>query len=224
MIVLNNKCNLEKDEFINYLKSLETINHELILCPSTINIPEFNSNKILLGAQNVSKAEDGPHTGEVSAKQLSSYGVKYCIIGHSERRIEEKETNRDINKKIKRLQKENITPILCVGETKEERRKKVYKRVINQELREALVNIENVENIIIAYEPIYSIGTGIIPKINEIEEIIELIKKKLPNNKVLYGGSVSLNNKDELSKINSIDGYLIGGLGLHVEDLNKFLN
>ena len=87
MIVLNNKCNLEKDEFINYLKSLETINHELILCPSTINIPEFNSNKILLGAQNVSKAEDGPHTGEVSAKQLSSYGVKYCIIGHSERRI-----------------------------------------------------------------------------------------------------------------------------------------
>ena len=122
ILALNNKCNLDKDEFIKYLNELNTIEttSTLILCPSTINIPMFDSKNILLGAQNVSKAEQGPHTGDVNAKQLSSYNVKYCIVGHSERRTEHNETNKEINKKIKRLQREKIIPILCIGETLED--------------------------------------------------------------------------------------------------------
>lgn len=145
ILALNNKCNLDKDEFIKYLNELNTIEttSTLILCPSTINIPMFDSKKILLGAQNVSKAEQGPHTGDVNAKQLSSYNVKYCIVGHSERRTEHNETNKEINKKIKRLQREKIIPILCIGETLEERRNKTYKRVISKQIRECLINIGN---------------------------------------------------------------------------------
>jgi len=225
IIILNNKCNLNKLEFKQYLKEINTINTNniLILCPSTINIPMFDSKKVLLGSQNVSKTEVGPHTGEISAKQLASYNVNYCIVGHSERRIEQNEENKDINKKIKRLQKENITPILCIGETLQERKNKTYKRVINKQIRESLDNIENIKNVIIAYEPVYAIGTGIVPQKEEIEEIIKLIKNKLPNNKILYGGSVNNKNKEMLSSI-KLDGYLIGNLGLKVDELKEFLN
>lgn len=224
ILALNNKCNLDKDEFIKYLNELNTIEttSTLILCPSTINIPMFDSKKILLGAQNVSKAEQGPHTGDVNAKQLSSYNVKYCIVGHSERRTEHNETNKEINKKIKRLQREKIIPILCIGETLEERRNKTYKRVISKQIRECLINIGNIDDIIIAYEPVYSIGTGLTPTKEEIVEIVKLIKKKLPNNKILYGGSVNNSNKDMLSRID-LDGYLVGNLGLRIEDLKEFL-
>ena len=224
ILALNNKCNLDKDEFIKYLNELNTIEttSTLILCPSTINIPMFDSKKILLGAQNVSKAEQGPHTGDVNAKQLSSYNVKYCIVGHSERRIEYNETNKEINKKIKRLQREKIIPILCIGETLEERRNTTYKRVISKQIRECLINIGNIDDIIIAYEPVYSIGTGLTPTKEEIVEIVKLIKKKLPNNKILYGGSVNNSNKDMLSRID-LDGYLVGNLGLRIEDLKEFL-
>ena len=224
ILALNNKCNLDKDEFIKYLNELNTIEttSTLILCPSTINIPMFDSKKILLGAQNVSKAEQGPHTGDVNAKQLSSYNVKYCIVGHSERRTEHNETNKEINKKIKRLQREKIIPILCIGETLEERRNKTYKRVISKQIREGLINIGNIDDIIIAYEPVYSIGTGLTPTKEEIVEIVKLIKKKLPNNKILYGGSVNNSNKDMLSRID-LDGYLVGNLGLRIEDLKEFL-
>ena len=224
IVALNNKCNLNKDEFVKYLNKLNTIETDstLILCPSIINIPMFDSKKILLGSQNVSKVEQGPHTGEVNAKQLASYDVKYCIVGHSERRIEYNEVNKEINKKIKRLQKEKITPILCIGETLKERKNKTYKRVISKQIRECLVNIGNIDDVIIAYEPVYSIGTGITPKKEEIEEVIDLIKKKLPNNKILYGGSVNNSNKDMLSKID-LDGYLVGNLSLKVEDLKEFL-
>lgn len=224
ILALNNKCNLDKDEFIKYLNELNTIEttSTLILCPSTINIPMFDSKNILLGAQNVSKAEQGPHTGDVNAKQLSSYNVKYCIVGHSERRTEHNETNKEINKKIKRLQREKIIPILCIGETLEERRNKTYKRVISKQIRECLINIGNIDDIIIAYEPVYSIGTGLTPTKEEIVEIVKLIKKKLPNNKILYGGSVNNSNKDMLSRID-LDGYLVGNLGLRIEDLKEFL-
>ena len=117
IIALNNKCNLVKDEFYNYLEELYKLDSSnLILIPSTINIPLVDSNKIGLGAQNVSRDGSGPHTGEISAKQLNSFGVKYCLVGHSERRIEQKETNYDCAEKIKMLLDENIIPILCVGE------------------------------------------------------------------------------------------------------------
>ncbi len=228
IVMLNNKCNLNKEEFLNYLEDLKTIRTEedLIVCPSTINLSMYDNNVFPLGAQNVSKYITGPHTGEISSKQLKSYGVKYCIVGHSERRQEQNESNKDTNEKIKMLLNEGIIPVLCVGETKEERDNNTYKEVITKEINDAIkdLNEEEQESIIVAYEPIYSIGTGIIPKNNEIEEIFKLIKEILPTNKILYGGSANENNIDELKQTKEIDGYLLGGLSLNITKLKDFLS
>ena len=228
IVILNNKCNLTKEEFSNYLEDLKTIRTEedLIVCPTTINISMYDNNKFPLGAQNVSKYITGPHTGEISSKQLKSYGVKYCIVGHSERRQEQNESNKDTNEKIKMLLNEGITPVLCVGETKEERDNNTYKEVITKEINDAIkdLNEEEQESIIVAYEPIYSIGTGIIPTNTEIEEIFKLIKEILPSNKILYGGSANENNIDELKQTKEIDGYLLGGLSLNITNLKEFLS
>jgi triosephosphate isomerase len=227
IIALNNKCNLNKTDFNNYLSELSSIktSHKIILCPSTINIPEFNLQSISLGAQNVSSNTQGAFTGEVSASQLKSYNVEYTIIGHSERREYQKESNEEINKKIKRLFQEDIIPILCVGETKEEREAEKVEKIISEEILTAIKDLteEEKNKIIIAYEPIWSIGTGIIPTIAEIESVFSLIKNILPNNKILYGGSANEKNIDTLNKSKMIDGYLLGGLSLKPKELNIFL-
>lgn len=222
IVALNNKSNLEKDEFINYLNNLKRIstNSTLILCPTYLNIPLVDG--VLLGSQNVSKENNGAFTGEISAKQLKSYGVKYSIVGHSERREYQKETNEDIKEKIIKLQENDIIPILCIGESKIERENGTYKEVLKEEL--SILNDLSKDNIIVAYEPIWSIGTGIIPTNSEIEEVFTLIKSILPNNKVLYGGSANNDNIDTLKEINLIDGYLLGGLSLKPDKLQEFLN
>ena len=228
IIVLNNKCNLTKDEFLTYQQNLEKIegSNQIILCPSNVFLGLFNSNKIDLGSQNVSKNEMGAYTGEVSAKQLKSLDVKYSLVGHSERRKYNGEKPSDIAKKIKKLLENNITPIYCVGETKEERESNTYKNTIITDIKESLLDLteDDKNKIIIAYEPIWSIGTGLIPSNDEIEEVIFLIKEQLPNNKVLYGGSANNENIDVLKNIKCIDGFLLGGLSLSIENLNKFIN
>lgn len=223
IIALNNKCHFNKEEFINYLEELSTINtkNKVILCPTFLNIPLFNNESIDLGAQDVSCTNNGSYTGEISARDLKSFDVKYTIVGHSERRKNQKETNEEITLKVKELLSNDITPILCVGETKEE--KGYAKEVIRKQL-ENILNIENKNRIIIAYEPVWSIGTGILPENNEIEEMTTYIKELLPNNYVLYGGSVSDENIDNLNSISSIDGYLIGGLSLKVDKLKNLIN
>lgn len=228
IVALNNKCNLTKDEFNNYIGELNNIksNHQLILCPTYLHISNCNNlNGIDLGAQNVSCNTKGAHTGEVSAEQLKSFGVSYCIVGHSERRAEEKETNEEIKEKIIRLFEMGITPILCIGESREEREANTYKEVIREELSVALDSLspEQKDKVIIAYEPIWSIGTGLIPTNEEIAEVNEFIKAKY-NNKVLYGGSANDGNIDELKKVSSIDGYLVGGLSLKPTNLQAFVN
>ena len=227
LIALNNKCNLVKDEFISYLEKVYKLksNNELLLIPSTINIPLVDYNKVLLGSQNVSRDGIGPHTGEVSAKQLRSFGVKYCLVGHSERRIEQKESNYDCSEKIKMLLNEDIIPILCVGENLEDRKSGNYKEFINNEIKKATneLNNEEIGKLIVAYEPIYSIGTGIVPNNEEVEEVFNIIRETLPTNKLLYGGSVNDENVSVLKGIKHIDGFLIGGLSLEVDKLEVFL-
>ena len=227
IIALNNKCNLTKQDFLKYQEELGRIstNNKLILCPTFLNIGHYNLENVELGAQNVSSKEPGATTGEVAAIQLKEEQVKYCIVGHSERRNYQHETNEEINQKIIKLLDKNIIPILCVGETKEEREKHLEKGIIEKELKIALqqLNQEQKEKIIIAYEPIWSIGTGIIPTNDEIKEMIKNIKEILPNNKVLYGGSANEENIVLLREINEIDGYLLGGLSLKPEKLKIFI-
>lgn len=227
IVALNNKSNLNKQEFSKYIEDLNTINtnHILILCPNYLNISNVSSTKILLGSQNVSMNSDGAYTGEISAKQLKSYGVDYSIVGHSERRKYQNETDDEIYEKIIMLLQERITPILCIGETKEERDNNKVEEVISNQLNKLLkINDVYRDKIIIAYEPVFSIGTGITPTNKEIEDTILYIKKLLPNNKVLYGGSANEENIDTLKQISTIDGYLLGGLSLKVDKLKVFLD
>lgn len=227
IIVLNNKSNLDKKEFNEYLDELSKINtnHQIVLCPSFINIDSIDINNIEVGAQNVSSFDEGAYTGEVAASQLKSYNVKYALVGHSERRAYEQETYADINHKIKELLENDIIPILCVGETKKEKDNNLLEEVLEKQITSALEGLSEEEKgkVIIAYEPRWAIGSGTTPTIEEIEEVISIIKSLDTNCKVLYGGSANESNIDELRKINSLDGYLLGSLSLDVENLKKFL-
>lgn len=227
IIALNNKCNLTKEEFNKYQEELEKLKYNciMILCASPLNIGKFKLTKCHLGAQNVSKDSVGAHTGEISATQLKSYNVEYCIIGHSERRQDQKETNDDISKKIRNLYDCKIIPILCVGESKEQKDAGKVKEVITEEIISATKDLTEDEknNLIVAYEPIWSIGTGIIPTTDEIANVLKLIRELLPNAKLLYGGSANEKNIEELKVCSYIEGYLLGGLSLKPEQLNNFI-
>ena len=227
IIALNNKSNLDKYEFLKYQEELGTIetNFKVIACPTLLNINLFVLSKVSLGAQNVSSRDEGAYTGEVSAKDLKSSGVEYCIVGHSERREYQKETNEEIHEKIVKLLENDIRPILCVGETKEEREQNKTNSIIKEELDIAIKDLtaEEKSKIIVAYEPIWAIGTGLIPTIAEIDEVLKMIKEMLPDSPVLYGGSANNSNVEELKESKLIEGYLLGGLSLKVNDLKQFI-
>lgn len=227
IIALNNKSNLKKEDFLIYQQELSSIKtlHEMILCPSSLYLFAYNLDSINLGCQNVSSYDIGAHTGEIAAKQLSSLNVKYCLVGHSERRQELKETDIMINQKIKRLLENNIIPILCIGETASERAANKTIEVIESQLQQATKNLtkEEQRKIIFAYEPIWAIGTGNIPTNQEIKVVFSKINTLYPNNKVLYGGSANDTNIDTLKEVKEIDGYLLGGLSLQTKKLQSFL-
>lgn len=228
IIALNNKSNLDKSSYKEYLGKLKNVktDYTLILCPTHLNIGQTDIENVHLGAENVSTKNDGAYTGEVSASQLKSYGVEYTIVGHSERREYQKETFEDINEKVKRLFENGITPILCIGESKEQRENTDFKAFLKKEIDTAIEGLteEQIKKIIIAYEPIWSIGTGIIPTEEQIIDVFDFIKEKLPNTQVLYGGSANVSNIEMLDKIKQIDGYLLGGLSLKPEELQTFLD
>lgn len=223
IVALNNKSNFTLEEYQNYLKKIEDIDFRgtLILCPTLINLTV--ETRVLLGSQNVSPYEDGAHTGEVSARQLSALGVKYSLVGHSERRGFE--TEEEIYNKIKQLFKNGMMPILCIGERAKDRELGSTKATIGNQLMPIINYLTENErsNVIIAYEPVWSIGTGVIPTNEEIIEVVSFIKGKLPNNKVLYGGSANEENIETLKEIKEIDGFLVGGISLEPEKLQKML-
>ena len=220
LVVLNNKCNFNLDEYLDYQNKLKNFNfkNDIVLCPSSIYLSNFELENVFLGSQNVSPFNDGAYTGEVSARQLKSLNVKYCLVGHSERRVYFKENNEIMKNKIEQLLENEIIPIYCVGELE----KNSDNNELDKELK-ILKEIHNNEKIIIAYEPLWAIGTGIQPNINELEKIIKLIKEKFPNNKVLYGGSVNENSIVNL-KSELIDGYLLGGVSLHPDRISMLLS
>ena len=211
---------------INFLKKYK--NHKfsrIIYCPpNTLIRPmskKLKNTKILVGAQNCHENENyGSFTGFVNSNMLKSVGAKYVILGHSENR-KSGETNKLINLKIKSALKSGLKVIFCVGETIKEKRKKITKKVLTRQIKTGLKKIKINNQIIIAYEPVWSIGTGVIPKSDELFETITFIKKNVKKCKVLYGGSVNPKNINDLKNINIIDGYLIGGAS---QDSKKFID
>lgn len=221
IIVGNIKMNMRFGEIPNYISYFKNIkNNNLIICPSYIYIPYFLNYDFHVGSQNVCGYEDGGYTGEISARQLHSIGVKYAIIGHSERRIKLKETDVEINKKIKSSLKSNLKVILCVGETEEEKNMLKKDIVLKRQIRNALFAVENLDNIIIAYEPVWSVGTNKLPSSEELIKTILYIKNLVysmykKNIKVIYGGSINEKNVDNFKNIKELDGFLIGSASIN---------
>ena len=181
--------------------------------------------EIMLAAQNVHSEPRGAYTGEISVEMLKDFNIKYCLVGHSERRKHFNETDELVNKKIKSLVENNISPVVCVGETLEERKNGIHLDLIRTQVKKALADIDNmkVEDVIIAYEPLWAIGTGVTATSDEAEEVCSFIRYivaeiygvTISNNiRILYGGSVNETNAKELFMMENIDGALVGGASL----------
>ena len=209
------------DKVINFSKNNKKNKFKIIYCPpNTLIRPlskRLKKTKIEVGAQNCHESENfGAHTGHVNSIMLKNVGAKYVIIGHSENR-QEGEDDKLINLKIKIAIKAGLKIIFCIGETLKEKRKNKTNLILNSQITYGLNKVKKNNNIIFAYEPIWSIGTGVIPKINNLEKQIYDIKKiifkiwKLKNPKIIYGGSVNSKNISDLKKISPINGFLIGG-------------
>lgn len=196
---------------------------------------ELQNTDINLGAQNMHYEDNGAYTGEISSSMLRELSCKYVIIGHSERREYFNESDETINKKIKKAISSSIIPILCVGETLEERENNIYKEKIDNQLKADLKDISEteIENIIIAYEPIWAIGTGKTASSDDANFMCGYIRKFIENKygkdlsekiRIQYGGSVKANNIKELMSKDNIDGGLIGGASLIASDFSKIIN
>ena len=208
--------------FKNFKKNKST---KIIYCPpNTLIRPmtkKLKNSRIEVGSQNCHEEDNyGPFTGSVNSKMLKNVGAKYVIIGHSENR-QSGETDKLINLKIKSALKSDLKVIFCIGETLQQKRKKITYKILNKQISLGLNKIRKYNQVLIAYEPVWSIGSGLIPKSNELLKTINFIKKKIRNSKVLYGGSVNPKNISELKTIDNIDGFLIGGAS---QDPKKFID
>ena len=205
------------DKVIKFSKSREIKKGRLIYCPPYTLISsflkKFEKCLIDIGAQNCHESDDyGSHTGFINSRMLKSVGANYVILGHSENR-EKGETDKLINLKIKSAINAKLKVIFCIGETLKEKKRGKTRSILSKQIRLGLDKIKKKSNIFIAYEPVWSIGTGKIPKSKDLEQTVKFIKKKFKGKipKILYGGSVNPQNISYLKKINSIDGFLVGG-------------
>lgn len=226
------KTRAETEEFLQaFLPHLTETpdDREIVLCVPFTDLSVMSRNlhgsRVRLGAQNVHWATEGAFTGEVSTEMLVELGVSYVIIGHSERRQYFGETDETVNARLKAAQTAGLTPILCVGETKQQRDAGQTEAVILNQLQKDLVEIDQ-GNLIIAYEPIWAIGTGDTCESQEANRVIGLIRKELKNAEVpiQYGGSVKPANIDEIMAQPEIDGVLVGGASLSAEGFGRIVN
>ncbi len=219
IIVANLKMNFNLEENIVYKNTIEKFiqpNDNVIVCPSFPFLSFYNNGNYSLGAQTVSEYDKGPFTGEVGARDLTSLDVEYCLVGHYDRRKNFSEDGATIVTKINKLVENGITAILCIGETKEDKSSKKTLAVLQKQIIEIFNKIspEKYKKIIIAYEPIWAIGSGNIcdtKKLNEVVTFIKnfMVKSYRTNITVLYGGSITEFNVGDLNDIPNLDGYLI---------------
>ena len=243
VIAGNWKMNMLPDAAIRFIDELTPLvkdtENEVILCvPYTdlfYALLTAQNTNIKIGAQNMHWEESGAYTGEVSGKMLKSIGVEYVIIGHSERREYFAETDETVNKKVKAAFKYGLKPIVCVGETLEEREDGKAEEIITSQTEKALEGLTDnqVENTIIAYEPIWAMGTGKTATKVDANDAIKSIRNKISNiygqmvaERVIiqYGGSVKSSNAKELFTMSDIDGGLVGGASLKSDEFAKIVN
>jgi triosephosphate isomerase (TIM) len=191
----------------------------IVLCVP-FHLLNASAGNIEIGAQDCSANKNGAFTGEISAEMIAESGISYCIVGHSERRTYWKETNDLVAAKASRLLENNITPIICVGETLEQKQAGKTLEVIENQVWQSIPKIETIHGeIIIAYEPVWAIGTGLVPTMEDIENVHNFIanilkKMGLPKTAILYGGSVKATNAADIMNIENVGGVLVGGASL----------
>lgn len=220
IIVANWKMNGDLDlvsSFVEKINAIETKN-TIIVCPPAALIGEFNDFHHLIGAQNCFYEDNGAFTGENSPKLLKELGCGCVIIGHSERRALFGETDEIVFKKHEAALRNELVPIVCIGEKANERAQ--WKQVLTKQIERFIGT--HLQNTIFAYEPVWSIGTGVIPTIDEINEVLKFIKDTLGELvPCLYGGSVNASNAESILKADEVDGLLIGGASLKPDEFAK---
>nr|WP_277876343.1 triose-phosphate isomerase [Trichocoleus sp. FACHB-40] len=214
--------------FMSHLEETPQERQVVIAAPFTdlgILSKNLHNNRVLLSAQNIHWEQEGAYTGEISGSMLTEIGVRYVIVGHSERRQYFGETDETVNRRLKAAQRCGLTPILCVGESKEQRANGETESLIVTQLEKGLVDVDQ-QNLVIAYEPIWAIGTGDTCDSPEANRVIGLIRTQLknPHVSIQYGGSVKPNNIDEIMAQPEIDGALVGGASLEPESFARIVN
>lgn len=230
IIIGNQKNYMTIKDVKIFLEAMKNnVNENIIICPSNIYIPYYLKRNFKVGLQNI-VGSDTTCTGEITINQIKDLNINYVIVGHSERRINFNENDEDINEKVQELVNSDIVPILCVGETLEEKNNFETNIVLKKQLVNSLKEVKNNKKIIIAYEPVWAIGTGLIPEVEEIKEISKYIQNILTNylnlseTRILYGGSVNSKNINELKQIDDLDGFLIGKSSTNSEEFLKIIN
>ncbi|MBQ8424656.1 MAG: triose-phosphate isomerase [Clostridia bacterium] len=231
-IVANWKMNNDFSDipvFVDYLKENASGEKNMIVCVPSVMVKTFADTATGIaeaGAENCYYLEKGAYTGEISPQMVKSAGATTVLVGHSERRQLFGETNELLNKKVLAALDAGLKVIYCIGETLEE--KPNYQEVLRKELVEGLANVKSFENLIVAYEPIWAIGTGKVATIEDIDEIHTFVKETISSNfganvPILYGGSVKPSNSGEILSLDSVGGVLIGGASLKAEDYVKIV-
>lgn len=240
IVAANWKMNMDSKETVDFLYKTRDIqvpgNIKPIICPPFPYLLLFQKllrySSIAYGSQDIAREDNGAFTGEVSGSMLADCGCSYAIVGHSERRSYYGETSELVAEKAKAALKYRITPIVCIGETLEQRRGGQYKQVLKQQLLAVTSSLgAETQKCIIAYEPVWAIGTGVIPKMEEIEDTHRFINEYLAAQvsgggdiKLLYGGSVNEKNVSEISKVAHVSGFLIGGASLKADKYKAIID
>lgn len=240
IIAGNWKMNKTPEEAASMVKELASMVNdsdvEVVICAPFTALHAVKDaaagTKVKVGAQNMHWEDSGAFTGEVSPIMLNEIGIDYVIIGHSERRQLFCETDETVNKKIKAAINHNIKPILCVGETLKQREKGEEKEIVKNQIKNALKDVKNIDTIVVAYEPIWAIGTGKTASSDEANDMIHFIRKTIEDLygkvsesiRIQYGGSVKPNNVGELMGKSDIDGALVGGASLKAKDFADLVN
>ncbi|MBT3455918.1 triosephosphate isomerase [bacterium] len=218
------------------LKELGEKNIPIVLCPSLAAIPfvvqELDNAQTFIGAQNCSGFECGAYTGETSVQTLAEVGCTFCIVGHSERRQLFNETIEEVVLKTKQLINNKLIPIICIGETAAEHKEQQTVKILEKQLGPVLNMIKENRSterpFCIAYEPVWAIGTGVVPTIKKLEETFKWLqtfigKYNIEDYALLYGGSVNAKNSTNLKSIGFLDGFLVGGASLDFQELKKIV-
>lgn len=241
IIAGNWKMNKTRDEALQFVYAVsEKLPHidevDSVVCapfPLLRTLCKRQGDNLRVGAQNMHYADSGAYTGEISADMLTTLGVTYVIIGHSERRAMFNETDETVNLKVKKAFEKGLIPILCVGETLEQREKGQEKQVVKAQLEKNLegLNKNDIEHLVIAYEPIWAIGTGRTASAAQAEEMCAYVREVVKDlygtaadkMRVQYGGSVKVDNIKEILSMSNIDGALVGGASLKADDFVKLV-